>query len=109
MKVYEFNCYTTLLKEYNRKIGCSIVFSDKEEAIRTFKIKSKEYVNKFIDEAISFHQCLGIDPNDFEYGGEDISFNLETENFKITMRVLEIKAFDTIEEASEVYAIFDED
>ena len=104
--VYEFSCYTTELK-YNRKCGNSLIFYTKEEALRAFKMKATEARNALYDKAISYHECIGQDPHDWEWEGTYYTFNLVTEKIEVDIFLGEIIIYDTIEDTLEHSTIFE--
>ena len=104
--VYEFGCYTTELK-YDRKCGNSLIFYTKEEALRAFRMKATEARNALYDKAISYHECIGQDPHDWEWEGTYYTFNLVTEKLEINLYIEKIMIHDTIEETLEHSTIFE--
>ena len=104
-KLYEFSCFRKVIKN-NRTSGNSLLFTNKDEAIKAFKIKVNEFRNEFYNECISIHECIGDDPCDFEEHGEFITFELITDDLIINLNVNEIYCHETVEDTKTHSTLF---
>lgn len=80
----------------------------KELALQLFRILVEKIRRNHLNEAISIHECLGVDPCDFEYEDEYYTFQLITNDYQYEIDIDDSRVFETAEEVMKFYTIFDD-
>ena len=107
MKIYNMHYVKTNLEHDHKVTDVLIPVTTKELALQLFRSLVEELRKKHLNEAISIHECMGIDPCDFEYNGLYITFELVTDKFKFEVDVDEDYVHETFKDVTNFWTIFD--
>ncbi len=108
MNIYSLFYTKTRLATGYKVYDVNINVTTEELAIQIFKELAGRIRARHINEALSIHECIGVDPCDFEYHEEFITFELVTEEFKYEINVIDIPVHETLDEVLEHYTIFEQ-
>ena len=75
-------------------------------ALELFRMLVEELRRRHLNEAVSIHECVGIDPCDFEYNDSYTTFELVTNQYKFEIDVYSKDVFESIDEVCQRCVIF---
>ena len=75
-------------------------------ALELFRMLVEDIRRRHLNEAISIHECVGIDPCDFEYNDSYTTFELVTDQYKFEVDVYPKDIFESVDEVCEHCIVF---
>ena len=85
-------------------IARSVVTEDL--ALELFRMLVEELRRRYLNEAVSIHECVGVYPCDFEYNDSYTTFELVTSQYKFEIDVYSEDVFESVDEVCQCCTIF---
>ena len=106
MKIYNIHYIKTNLKTDHKAINITRSVTTEDLALELFRMLVEELRRRHLNEAVSIHECVGIDPCDFEYNDSYTTFELVTDQYKFEVDVYSEDVFESVDEVCQYCTVF---
>lgn len=106
MKIYTIHYIKKDLKTDYKVTNVTYSIATENLALELFRMLVEELRRRHLNEAVSIHECVGIDPCDFEYNNSYTTFELVTNQYKFEIDVHSKDVFESIDEVCQHCVIF---
>lgn len=106
MKIYTIHYIKKNLKTDYKVTDITYSVATENLALELFRMLVEELRRRHLNEAVSIHECVGIDPCDFEYNDSYTTFELVTNQYKFEVDVYFEDVFESVDEVCQHCTVF---